>query len=65
MNYETNVRQATRIEEAGLHRPWLRPFAGVLSYVARSALDLHRYRYMRTRMLHDSLRKQDCRRGVE
>ncbi|MEX2494592.1 MAG: hypothetical protein WD448_00805 [Woeseia sp.] len=38
---------------------WLKPVAGALGYVARSALDLHRYRYVRTRMLHDSLRKLD------
>jgi hypothetical protein len=33
---------------------------GALGYFARSALELHRYRYVRTRMLHDSLRKLDC-----
>jgi hypothetical protein len=30
---------------------------GVLGYLARSALELHRYRYVRTRTLHGSLDK--------
>jgi hypothetical protein len=30
-----------------------------LGYLARSALELHRYRYMRTRILHDSLDRVD------
>jgi hypothetical protein len=32
---------------------------GALGYLARSALELHRYRYIRTRILHDSLGKVD------
>ena len=32
---------------------------GALGYLARSALELHRYRYIRTRILHDSLDKVD------
>jgi hypothetical protein len=34
---------------------------GALGYIARSALELHRYRYIRTRMLHDSLDRVDSR----
>ena len=30
-----------------------------LGYLARSALELHRYRYIRTRILHDSLDRVD------
>lgn len=37
-------------------RPSLRD---ALGYLARSALELHRYRYLRTRMLHDSLESLD------
>jgi len=36
---------------------------GALGYLARSALELHRYRYIRTRMLHDSLDKGDRERN--
>jgi hypothetical protein len=32
---------------------------GALGYLARSALELHRYRYIRTRILHDSLKSVD------
>lgn len=32
---------------------------GALGYLARSALELHRYRYIRTRILHDSLDRVD------
>jgi hypothetical protein len=34
---------------------------GALGYLARSAMELHRYRYLRTRILHDSLSKLDRR----
>jgi len=37
-------------------RPWLRR---ALGYIALSALEPYRYRYLRTRMLHDALRRQD------
>jgi hypothetical protein len=33
-----------------------------LGYLARSALELHKYRYIRTRILHDSLDKFDRER---
>lgn len=35
---------------------WL---SGALKYIGRSAMELHRYRYIRTRMLHDSLNRID------
>lgn len=35
---------------------------GALGYLAKSAMQLHQYRYLRTRMLHDSLSRLD-RRG--
>jgi hypothetical protein len=35
---------------------WL---TGALKYIGRSAMELHRYRYIRTRMLHDSLNRID------
>lgn len=33
-----------------------------LKYLGRSAMELHRYRYIRTRMLHDSLDRMDGQR---
>lgn len=36
--------------------PWLRR---TLGYIALSALEPYRYRYLRTRMLHDALRRGD------
>ena len=36
---------------------WL---SGALKYIGRSAMELHRYRYIRTRMLHDSLNRIDA-----
>lgn len=38
---------------------------GALGYLARSALALHRYRYIRTRILHDSLDKVDRKARAE
>ena len=32
---------------------------GALGYLVRSAFELHRYRYIRTRILHDSLDRLD------
>lgn len=46
----------------GEHRAGQRlSLRGALGYIARSALELHRYRYLRTRILHDSLGKLDRR----
>lgn len=45
--------------DLGRSAPWKGVISGALDYVAKSALELHRYRYVRTRMLHDSLRKLD------
>ena len=41
---------------------WL---TGALKYIGRSAMELHRYRYIRTRMLHDSLNRIDGDRTEE
>jgi hypothetical protein len=51
-NMNTEMRQSTT--GRGL---WL---SGALKYIGRSALELHRYRYIRTRMLHDSLDRIDA-----
>jgi hypothetical protein len=38
---------------------------GALKYLGRSAMELHRYRYIRTRILHDSLNRMDCERTCD
>jgi hypothetical protein len=40
-------------------------FSDALKYIGRSAMDLHRYRYIRTRMLHDSLNRVDRDRRAD
>jgi len=62
MNSDTRRSRASQPsteDTAGTARFLRGAIGGALGYVARSALDLHRYRYVRTRMLHDSLRKLD------
>jgi hypothetical protein len=55
MNDEKH-HQTTPGERTAGGRPWLRR---ALGYIALSALEPYRYRYLRTRMLHDALRRQD------
>jgi hypothetical protein len=39
--------------------------SGALKYLGRSAMELHRYRYIRTLILHDSLNRMDCERTCD
>jgi hypothetical protein len=55
MNTEKRDQTSTGDRTAGA-RPWLRR---TLGYIALSALEPYRYRYLRTRMLHDALRRGD------
>jgi len=47
----TEMRPGTTVKSLSL--------SGALKYIGRSAIELHRYRYIRTRMLHDSLNRMD------
>jgi hypothetical protein len=49
MNTEMQQSSAGRVLSLG----------GALKYIGRSAMQLHRYRYLRTRILHDSLERID------